>query len=178
MPRMRRRQLSAQNRLGRMLWQLVWTFLYRPTPRFLHPWRCFLLRVFGAKVGKGVHPYPSARIWAPWNLEMDDYSCLGEQVDCYCVDKIRLGPYALVSQYSFLCTGSHDYTDLDLPLVTAPISIGGRAWVTSDVFVGPGVTVGAGSVVLARSSVYKDVEPWVVVAGNPAVKVKRRELES
>lgn len=107
---------------------------------------------------------------------MGDHSCLSEQVDCYCVDKIRIGAHATVSQYSFLCSASHDYTNPAMPLVTAPITIGERAWITADVFVAPGVCIGDGAVVLARSSVFRDVEPWVVVAGNPAHLVRRREM--
>ena len=105
---------------------------------------------------------------------MGDHSCLSEQVDCYCVDKIRIGAYATVSQYSFLCTASHDYTEPSMPLVTAPISIGERAWVTADVFIAPGVVIGDGSVITARSSVFTDIEPWVVATGNPARPVKPR----
>jgi putative colanic acid biosynthesis acetyltransferase WcaF len=120
------------------------------------------------------HPYPSAKIWAPWNLEMGDHSCLSEKVDCYSVDTIRLGPHAIVSQYSFLCTASHDYTDPTMPLITAPIIIEAGAWVAADVFVGPGVTIGEGAVVGARSSVFKDVDPWTVIAGNPARAIKKR----
>src|SRR5258706_3260376 len=89
---MRSHRLSFANRVARSLWQVVWLLLFRPTPRLLHPWRCLLLRLFGAKLGKAVHPYPSARIWAPWNLEMGDHASLSEEVDCYCVDKIRIGP--------------------------------------------------------------------------------------
>lgn len=162
-----RQKLSASNRLGRAVWNLVWLTLYRPTPAPLHGWRRFLLRCFGARVGAGAHPYPSSRVWAPWNLVMGEHSCLSHQVDCYCVDKIELGPHATVSQYSLLCTATHDYTRPDMPLVTAPIHIGAHAWVTADVFVGPGVTVGEGAVVGARSSVFRDIDPWTVVAGNP-----------
>ena len=160
--------LSFRNKAGRAIWHIIWLLLFRPTPRSFHLWRSFLLKLFGAKLGKAVHCYPSARIWAPWNLEMGDHSCLSEQVDCYCVDKIRIGAHATVSQYSFLCTASHDYTDLSMPLMTAPIVIGEHAWVTADVFVGPGVSIGEGAVVTARSSVFSDIEPWVVVSGNPA----------
>lgn len=166
--------LSLRNKVGRAVWNVVWLLLFRPTPRPFHGWRCMLLRMFGAKIGKSVHPYPSARIWAPWNLEMGDHSCLSEQVDCYCVDKIRIGAHATVSQYSFLCTASHDYKDPDLPLVTAPITIGEHAWVTADVFIAPGVTIGDGAVINARSSVFSNIDPWVVAAGNPAKPVKKR----
>ncbi len=169
-------RLSFKNKLSRAIWQMFWLLLYRPTPRILHPWRCLLLRLFGAKLGTAVHPYPSARVWAPWNLEMGDHSCLSEHVNCYCVDKIRIGAHSTISQYSFLCTASHDYTDPEMPLITAPITVGERAWITSDVYVAPGVTIGDGAVVGARSSVFKDVEPWTVVAGHPAKTIKQRIL--
>jgi putative colanic acid biosynthesis acetyltransferase WcaF len=169
---------SLRTKIYRVLWKVVWLFLFRPTPRSFHAWRCLLLRAFGAKLGKAVRPYPSARIWAPWNLEMGNHSCLSEDLDCYCVDKIRIGPYSTVSQYSFLCTASHDYEDSAMPLVTAPITIGERAWIAADVFVAPGVTIGDGAVVTARSSVFSDIESWTVAAGYPATSVKRREFLS
>lgn len=176
-PAFRPQQLSLGNKLARSLWQAVWLLLYRPTPRLLHGWRAFLLRLFGAKLGKGVHPYPSARIWAPWNLEMGDYACLSEGVDCYCVDTIRIGAYTTVSQYSFLCTASHDYRKRDMPLLTAPITLGEWVWITADVFVAPGVTIGDGAVITARSSVFSDIPAWRVAGGNPAAPIKQRILE-
>lgn len=169
---------SFQNKLARVLWRAVWRTLYRPSPRPFHAWRRVLLRLFGAKIGRGAHPYPSADIWAPWNLEMGDHSCLSEKVDCYSVDRIRLGPHATVSQYSFLCTASHDHTVPSMPLISSPIVIEKGAWVAADVFVGPGVTVGEGSVVGARSTVMRDVKPWVVVCGNPARIIGNRTLNS
>jgi putative colanic acid biosynthesis acetyltransferase WcaF len=171
------RHLSSRNKMLRMVWKWVWLLLYRPSPIPLHSWRRFLLRSFGAHVGAGAHPYPSSRVWAPWNLVMGEHSCLSHQVDCYCVDKIELGAHATVSQYSFLCTATHDYTQRDMPLVTAPIYIGAYAWVTADVFVGPGVTVGEGAVVGARSTVLRDVEPWTVVAGNPPKVIGPRVMQ-
>ncbi len=176
MSRLAHVEVTTRNRFCRALWGLVWLLLYRPTPRILHGWRCILLKLFGAKVGKGVHPYPAVKIWAPWNLEIGDHSCLANGVDCYCVDKIVIGAHSTVSQYSYLCSASHDYTDVNMPLVTAPIVIGERAWITADVFVGPGVTIGDGAVITARSSVFTDIEPWVVAKGNPAVAVKPRVI--
>jgi putative colanic acid biosynthesis acetyltransferase WcaF len=172
--RLTQAHITNNNRFGRILWGVVWLLLYRPTPKIMHSWRCFLLKLFGAKLGRKVHPYPSVKIWAPWNLEMGDHSCLASGADCYCVDKITIGAHSTVSQYSYLCSASHDYTDASMPLVTAPIVIGERAWITADVFVGPGVTIGDGAVITSRSSVFTDIEPWVVARGNPAVAVKPR----
>ncbi|WHZ21601.1 MAG: Acetyltransferase [Nitrospira sp.] len=167
---------SRLNQLGRVLWGIIWVIFYRPSPRIAHGWRRFILRLFGAKIGINAHPYPSAKIWAPWNLEMGEHSCLSEKVDCYSVNRIRLGPHAVVSQYSFLCTASHDYTVPTMPLITAPIIVEAGAWVAADVFVGPGVTIGEGAVVGARSTVIRNVEPWLVVAGNPVRVIRKREL--
>lgn len=137
-----------------------------------------LLRLFGARIGANAHPYPSAVIWAPWNLEMGEHSCLSDKVDCYSVDAIRLGPHATVSQYSFLCTASHDYALPRMPLITAPITIERGAWIAADVFVGPGVTIGEGAVVGARSTVLKAVDPMTVVAGNPPRVLGKRTIHN
>jgi putative colanic acid biosynthesis acetyltransferase WcaF len=167
---------SPGNKIARVLWGIVWLLFYRPSPKPLHCWRRFLLRMFGGRIARHAYPHASARIWAPWNLEMGDYSCLSHQVDCYCVAPIRIGAHATVSQYSYLCTASHDVEATDMPLVTAPITIGDGAWIAADVFVGPGVTIGEGAVLGVRSNVLKDVEAWTVVAGNPAKFIRRREV--
>lgn len=172
-----RRRLSFANKAARALWQLTWLALYRPSPVPLHGWRRALLRLFGASIGRRARPYPSVKIWAPWHLVMAEDSCLGPHVDCYSVDTVELGAGATVSQYSYLCTASHDYTSEEHPLVTAPIRVRARAWVAADVFVGPGVTIEEGAVVLARATVVKDVGPWAVVGGCPARFIKKRELE-
>ena len=140
----------------------------------MHEWRRLLLRCFGAQVAAGAHPYPSAKIWAPWNLTMEEHSCLADNVDCYCVAPIRIGIHATVSQYSYLCAASHDYRDPAMPLIVAPIVIESRAWVAADVFVGPGVKIGEGSVVGARSTVLSDVAPWSIVGGSPAKRIGER----
>ena len=162
-------KLSLGNKIARSIWRIFWLLLFRPTPRIMPPWRCILLKLFGAKLGVGVHVYPSAAVWAPWNLEMDDYACLSEHVDCYSVGKIRIGKRSIISQYSFLCTASHDYSLRSMPLVTGSINIGESAWITADVFIGPGVSIGDGTVVTARSSVFEDLPPWTIVGGNPAI---------
>lgn len=109
---------------------------------------------------------------------MEDGSCLADHVDCYSVDRVTLCAGATVSQYSYLCTASHDYRDVSHPLVAAPILIGKQAWVTADVFVAPGVTIGDGAVITARSSVFHDIPPWRVASGNPATVRKVRRFVS
>jgi putative colanic acid biosynthesis acetyltransferase WcaF len=165
------------NRMARQAWQIIWVLLFRPTPKILHIWRRLLLRLFGAKLGRGCTVHPSTKVWAPWNLEMGDYAGLGPYVDCYNVAMVTLGDFCVVSQYTYLCSASHDYTRNSLPLVSKPIRLGHRVWVASGSFIGHGVTVGDGVVVGARSSVFRDVEPWTVVVGSPARVIKTRTLE-
>ena len=166
--------LRNRERIGRLCWNVVWGLLYRPSPVVLHSWRCFLLRLFGASVGQGVHPYPSSRVWAPWNLALRDGACLAGGVDCYNVAKIEIEERAVVSQRTFLCTASHDYTSDLFLVLAAPISIGRDAWVAAEAYVGPGVRIGEGAVVGARSVVLSAVEDWTVAAGHPARKLKVR----
>jgi putative colanic acid biosynthesis acetyltransferase WcaF len=164
-----RSEVTFGIRARRFAWNLVWLLLYRPSPRTFHAWRRLLLRGFGASIDKGAVPYSGAKIWAPWNLTMETGSCLSDGVDCYCVAPISIRAFATVSQYSYLCSASHDYRDPTMPLVIAPIDIGPDAWVAAAAFIGPGVAVGQGAVVGARSTVTQDVAPWTVVAGSPAI---------
>jgi putative colanic acid biosynthesis acetyltransferase WcaF len=83
----------------------------------------------------------------------------------------------MISQQAYLCAGTHDYTKVDLPLITLPIDIGPEAWVCARAFVGPGVKIGEGAVVAACAVVVKDVRPWMIVGGNPAKEIKARQLE-
>jgi putative colanic acid biosynthesis acetyltransferase WcaF len=169
-----RRFLPFSNQLARYLWGFVYSVFFRPSPIPFHVWRRFLLRLFGAHIARGAHPYPRCRIWAPWNLTMEEQSCLADHVDCYSVAPVVLGARATVSQYSYICTATHDYEDPNFALIARPIVIGPDAWVAAGAFLGPGVTVGEGSVVGARAVVVKDVAPWLVVAGTPARPIKRR----
>ena len=167
---------GLKNKALRVLWGWVWLFLFRPSPRLLWGWRAFLLRSFGAKIAPGARIYASAQFWAPWNLSVGKGAAIAENVDCYCVAPVTIGAGVNVSKYSFLCSAAHDISDPAGALTSAPITIEAGAWIFADVFIGPGVTIGEGAVVGARSSVYRDVEPWVVVGGNPARFLKKREL--
>jgi putative colanic acid biosynthesis acetyltransferase WcaF len=158
-----------------VLWGIVWLLLFRPSPRPFHPWRNWLLRLFGARVHPRARVYPRVRIWAPWNLHLGERASIGQDVDVYCVDTIRLGPRAAVSQYCYLCGATHDFTRVHRPLVPMPITIESDVWLAADVYVAPGVTIGQGTVVGARSSVFKDLPPWKICVGSPARPVRDRD---
>lgn len=161
-------ELSFRNKLGRVLWSLTYVVLVRFSPRPLHSWRSFLLRVFGARIGSSVKIYPTVRIWAPWNLEVGKAAIIGDRVDCYSVATIRIGDRAVISQDSCLCAATHDHRTVAFTLIPKPIEIGDQAWIAARAFVGPGVTIGAKAVVGACAVVFKDVEAGKVVIGNPA----------
>jgi putative colanic acid biosynthesis acetyltransferase WcaF len=159
---------DIKSRIARALFAFVWLIACRGTPPQLHGWRRLVLRQFGAQIQSGAHVYPSVRIWAPWNLHMEAGSCLAPGVECYNVDRVTLGPGAIVSQRAHLCTASHDFIDPAFPLVTAPIRLEEKSWVCAEAFVGPGVVVSNGAVVGARAVVTKSVAPKSVVVGNPS----------
>lgn len=162
------------------LFRAIWMILGRPVFRLsFHNWyrfRANLLRLFGARIGKGVAIRPSVNVEVPWMLEIDDDATVGDFAILYCLGKIRIGKRAIVSQYAHLCAGTHDYTDHRFRLIRAPIVIGDDVWIGADVFVGPSVEVGRLSVVGARSSVYKSLPAGKVCVGNPAKPIKDREL--
>lgn len=168
---------SAKNKISRILWNICYWLLFRPFGTgFCRNWRNFLLRIFGATLAPHVNIYSSVRIWAPWNLEMGNYSSLGPNVDCYNQGKISIGANTSISQKAYLCASSHDITDSKHSLILKPIIIEDQVWVAADAFIGPGLTIGQGAVVGARSAVFKNVEAWTVVGGNPAKFIKKREL--
>jgi putative colanic acid biosynthesis acetyltransferase WcaF len=169
---------TLNNRIKRVVWNFTYLLLFRFTPRLFHGWRVFILRCFGARIDQNCHVYPRVKIWAPWNLEMHDYSCLANDVICYTQARITLHERAIVSQGAHLCTGSHDYNDPDFVLFARPINIGKDAWVCAEAFIGPGVTVGDGAVLGARSVSFKDLQPWQVYSGNPAQAIKQRQIRA
>lgn len=170
--------LSRKNQVIRLLWTVVWGGLARPLPRSVGSgWKRWLLRLFGARIAPTAIVYSSAKVYYPANLTMEAYSCLASDVDCYNVAPVTIGANSTVSQGAYLCTASHDITDPLNPLITAPIVIEDQAWVAAEAFVGMGVTIGQGAVVGARAAVFKSVEPWTVVGGNPTKFLKKRILK-
>ena len=166
---------SLVNRLSRFAWAIIWAFFFRPSPRPLHAWRNFLLRIFQAKIGKNVHIYTSVRIWAPWNLEVEDGVGIGDGANIYSMGKIKIGTRAVISQGAHLCAGTHDINSPRFQLVVKNITIGPKSWICAEAFIGPGVSIADGCVIGARAVVFKSIENcWTVWSGNPAKIIKTR----
>ncbi|HEY9734986.1 MAG TPA: hormogonium polysaccharide biosynthesis acetyltransferase HpsU [Trichocoleus sp.] len=157
-----------------LLWWLVQALAFPLTLHAAHAPRRLLLRLFGAKVGRAVVIRPTARFTYPWKIAIGDYSWIGDDVVFYSLDTITVGRHCVISQKSYLCTGSHRTDDVAFGLQTAPIIIGNGVWLAADCFVAPGVCVGANTVVGARSSIYQSLPPRHLCFGNPCQPVKIR----
>ena len=156
------------------LWWLVQASLFRLSPQLLYGWRRFLLRLFGARIGRHVLVRPTVEVTYPWKLEIGDHSWIGDGVVLYTLGTIHIGAHSVVSQKSYICTGSHDPHRIGFDIFALPVWIGDQCWIASDVFVAPGVSVGDGAVIGARSTVFDDMPAGMVCRGNPAVPVRPR----
>jgi len=164
---------TPAERRARLAWALG-ERIFRAIPRPFFQTRAALLRLFGAKVGAQCQIYPTVRIFLPSQLEIGDWSAVGDGVNLYNLASIRIGQRVTISQGAHLCAGTHDFRDPRMPLVRATIVIGDEAWLCADCFIGPHVTVGARAVIGARAVAMRDVDAGAVMAGNPARQVSQR----
>ena len=171
-------KLGFKNKLLRLIWNTTYYLLFRPFALpFFNSWRILILKIFGAKIENNCQVKASAKFWAPWNIKLGNFVAIGQGVKLYSVDIINIKDKVTISQGSYICTASHDISEINKPLTTKPITINSYSWIAAEAFVGPGVTIGEGAVVGARAAVFKDVEPWCVVGGNPAVFLKERVIK-
>ena len=166
---------SLENRIRRLVWNICWLLLYRPSPRPFHGWRSMLLRAFGATMGPNCHFYPGSKVHSPWNLVCADQVTAGDGVEIYNPAPLRLGSHAILSQGAYICGATHDFDDPAFPLLTYAMEIGAYAWICARASVGPGVKVGEGAVLGLGSVTTKNLEAWTVYAGVPALRVKERK---
>lgn len=156
------------------LWWIVQALLFHTSPQFMFGWRRFLLRCFGARIGKGVKIRPSVVITYPWKLQIGDHSWVGDECTLYNLGKITIGNDVALAHGVYLCTGTHDFTRPSFDILAREITIEDEAWITNDVFVGPGVTIGKGAVIGVRSTVLQDMPEGMICFGNPARPQKPR----
>lgn len=165
---------TTREKAVRILWGAVESTLFRFSFHNFYGIRAALLRLFGAKLGRNVRMRRSVHIEIPWNLQIGDDVTIGDAAILYCLGQVNIGDRSMISQYSHICAGTHDFVDQSFPLVKAPITIGADVWIAADVFVGPGVTISDGVVVGARSSVFHDLPEWTIAVGAPAKPIKSR----
>jgi len=155
--------------------EAVWTFV-----RFLFfqnafPWssplRCALLRVFGAKIGRGVVIRANVNISFPWRLAIGDHVWIGEDVGILTLAPVTIESNVCISQRAYLCTGSHDFRREDFKLQVAPITVRQCSWIAAASFIAPGIEIGSGAIVSAGSVVFANVAPKMFVRGNPAAVI-------
>jgi putative colanic acid biosynthesis acetyltransferase WcaF len=166
----------GRNPIFVQLWWLVQEFLVRPSPQICYGWRRYWWRVFGARIGKKVLIRSRARVTFPWKLSIGDYSWIGDDVELYNLGYIEIGSNSVISQKSYICTGTHEYRDICFPLVAKPIKIGDEVWIGAGTMVVPGITIGRGVVVGAGSLVLSDLTEGTLNAGHPAVFIKMRSV--
>ncbi|WP_013323205.1 hormogonium polysaccharide biosynthesis acetyltransferase HpsU [Gloeothece verrucosa] len=159
-----------------LIWWLVQAMVFPLSLHNLNAIRCWMLRLFGAKIGKGVIIRPTARFTYPWKVEIGDNCWIGDDVVIYSLDWIKIGTQAVISQKCYLCTGSHDIEDEAFRLMTAPINIGNGAWIATDCFIAPGVNIGANAVIGARSSVFSNIPSQQVAWGTPCRPRYERQM--
>lgn len=156
------------------VWWIVQSTLFACSPQFMYGWRRFILRFFGAKIGRNVLIRPSAKITFPWKVIIGDFAWIGDEVVLYSLGEIEIGENAVVSQRSYLCTGSHDFQKTSFDIYSKKIKIGQQAWIAANVFIGPGVTIGDSCVVGACSCVFSNLPEKMVCLGSPARPIKPR----
>ena len=165
-----------RDRLRRLGWNVACSLFFKPSPRPFFSWRAWILRRFGARIGQGTYIYPTAKIWAPWHLRVDDTATIGPGAELYNPGGITLEHHAIVSQDAFLCGGTHDFNNPAFPMIWKPIALEPYAWICARAVVLPGVTVGRGAVLGAGAVTSKNLESLGVYAGNPAQRVSTRTL--
>jgi putative colanic acid biosynthesis acetyltransferase WcaF len=173
-PELSRSPYSAREKIGRVLWAIVQSTAFGLSFHSWYGWRRMLLCAFGAQLDPVVRIRRSVRIECPWNLSVGHDSAVGDRVTLYCLGPVRIGARVTISQGAHLCAGTHDFTRRAMPLVRPPIEVGDDAWICTDAFVGPGVTIGHGAILGARGVARRSLDPWTIHAGNPAVAVRPR----
>jgi len=168
---------TISQRIKMLLWEHTWLILCSWTPKPANAWRIFILKLFGVKIYGKPFVHQRARIQIPWNLTMHHKSCLGDRANAYTLGKIEISEYTTIAQEAYICTGTHAFDSHTMNLITAPVKIGKNVFVGARAFIMPGVTIGDYAIIGANSLVSKDVAPGIIVGGNPARFIKKREIK-
>lgn len=158
------------------LWGLVQIFLFSTSPQFMYGYRNCLLRLFGAKIGKNVLIRSSVNITYPWKLIIGDNTWIGEGCFIYNLANITIGSNVSIAHNNFFNTGGHDYTKTTFDIFAKPITIEDECWITSEIYISPGIIIGRGAIIGVRSAVFHDMPSGMICFGSPAKPVRKREV--
>ena len=140
----------------------------------MHGWRAFILRFFGARIGKSNHIYPSCKIWSPKLLYTEDAVTIGPKAVIYNPGGVSLGHHTVISQNAYICGATHDFNKIEFDYIKKEIFIESFVWIAAYAIVLPGVICREGSILGAGAVTSRNLDAWSVYAGNPAKYVKAR----
>jgi len=156
------------------LWWLIQCTIFRLSPQFAYGFRRFLLRLFGASIGKNVLIRPTAKVTYPWKVSIGENTWIGDDAVIYSLGEVTIGSNTCISQLSYICAGDHDYTLRDFPIRSRTVMIGNEVWIAAGVFIAPGVSIGNGTVIGAVSSVFSDMPEKSLCYGSPCKVIRAR----
>ena len=172
---------TGDYKAGPKLKTLLWFFINYYVFNSAFPWpykaKSFLLKIFGAKVGKRLVIKPKVRIKNPWRLSLGDNCWIGESVWIDNLVQVDIGDNVSISQGAMLLTGNHDYTLSSFPYRLGEIVIEEGSWIGAQSTVCPGVTCRSHSILTVNSVATKDLAAWSINAGNPAKYMRSREMK-
>ena len=140
--------------------------------------KVFLLRLFGASIGTSVTIKPNVTIKYPWHLTIGNHVWIGEQVWIDNLSRVTIKNNCCVSQGAMLLCGNHDYSKTSFDLIVKDITLEDGVWIGAKSVVCPGVTIGNHSVLTVNSVASKNLEPWGIYQGYPALKIKERVIKN
>lgn len=168
--------IANSDKIYRLLWRIFALFFFKPfSLPFFNGYRITLLKLFGARIGKNSIVHSSVNIPSPRNLIIGRECAIGPDVNLH-IGKTILGDKVTISQRTYLCSATHEINTLNVPFIAGTIIIKDFAWIAAEAFIMTNTTIGEGAIVGARAAVFKDVEDWCVVGGNPAKFIKKRIL--
>lgn len=156
------------------LWWIVQSTLFSLSPQVFYGWRRFLLNSFGAKIGKGTRIRSTTKITYPWKVEIGSNTWIGDDCVLYSLGEIKIGSNVAVAHKVYFNTGGHDYEKITFDIFSKPLVVEDECWITNDVYIAPGVTIGKGTIIGARSTVLKSMPAGKICVGSPAKPIKDR----
>lgn len=160
------------------IWEVIWTLFISWLPKFGYKWYVLWLKIFGCDIASNAFVHPSSKIYAPWLLHLGDKCCLGYKAEVYNLGPVKIGSRTTLAQYSYICNGTHDMTDLKLPLMVGAIQIGDDVFIGARALIMPGVDIASGCVIGAGAVLTKDTESYMIYGGNPAKAIKQRKIRN